>query len=118
MPDTENGYFDDILSSGLSAYAGVKSSTATSIPDSISHLVREERMSTLRAWRIHLEISVRELSSSSGISVPAIELLDRGELSLCLWMAIRIAAALQVVSVQSILATECLVSCRTYNDKE
>ncbi|MFD4839304.1 hypothetical protein ACFWP0_17500 [Achromobacter sp. NPDC058515] len=113
MADKAGGYLGDILSSGLAVYAEINQSAAGSIPHVVSHLIREERMSALRAWRIYLGISVRDLSSATGISVPSIELLDQGELPLCQWTALRVAGAMKVVSVHSMVASERLVAwCR------
>lgn len=122
MADKTGRFLDDILSPGLGVNAAVNDSAMESIPAVVSHLIWEEQMSALRAWRIYLGISVRALSVTSGISVPAIEFLDKGGIPLCQWTAARIAVALKVVSVQNILAAEELVawskSCRTAADTE
>lgn len=113
-------FLDDILTPGLGVNAAFNDSAMDPIPAAVSHLIWEEQMSALRAWRIYLGISVRELSVSSGISIPAIQFLDKGGLPLCQWTAARIAVALKVVSVQNILAAEQLVarskSCRAAAD--
>lgn len=108
--DKAGSFLDDILSPGLGAYVAVNDSAMEPIPAAVSNLIREEQMSALRAWRIYLGISVRQLSASTGISVPAIEFLDKGGLPLCQWTAARIAAALKVVTVQNILVAERLVA--------